>query len=150
MRIILSNFRYYLLPGLDFEKSTLRALTLPPPLLTNDHSQRSNLRAVNRVCPSVAAAKSQCLQEAFKRRRAGAIECARGATRHAMSRLFAVSGWLARFARRNSLRCSPWNRRRTAAPHLDGRDVTWVLRRSTGSPVSSRKFSSFIFLSFLF
>lgn len=38
MRIILSNFRYYLLPGLDFEKSTLRALTLPPPLLTNDHS----------------------------------------------------------------------------------------------------------------
>lgn len=38
MRIIVSNFRYYLLPGLDFEISTLRALTLRPPLLTNDHS----------------------------------------------------------------------------------------------------------------
>lgn len=100
---------------------------------------------------ALAAAKSQCLREPFKRWRAGAIGCARGATRHAMSRLFAVSGWLARFARRGSLpsmfAVKPNDERH---PTSDGRDVTWVLPTCVALPslpVNSPLLFLFLFLT---
>lgn len=66
-----------------------------------------------------------------------------------MSRLFAVSGWLARFARRGSLpsmfAVKPNDERH---PTSDGRDVTWVLPTCVALPSLSREFSSFISLPF--